>query len=170
MRVSRLCPEYYKKENRKTPFKDGRPSEQWYNGFKNRNSHIIDTRSETPLELKRSKVTKEVTDRWYSNFRYFLVRINCLDKANRIWNADETGFNMGSNKTRVIGPASRSVPVPHITAGKQRLTVMFCGNASGQLMPQFFVYPEPVPRSYNPLNGAGDKSAIAYTKKGWMDA
>jgi hypothetical protein len=31
-----------KKEGRQTLFKDGRPSEQWYKGFKLRNAHIID--------------------------------------------------------------------------------------------------------------------------------
>lgn len=91
-----------KKEGRQTPFKDGRPSEQWYKGFKLRNAHIIYTRSETPLELKRSKVTKEVTDRWYSKFRDFLVGINCLEKPGCIWNADETGFNMCFCKVPLI--------------------------------------------------------------------
>ncbi|XP_052233020.1 uncharacterized protein LOC127845885 [Dreissena polymorpha] len=159
-----------KREKRKTPFTDGRPGYSWYIAFMNRNSHIIDIRTETPLELKRSKVTKDVTDNWYLKFRNFLVNKECIDKPSRIWNADETGFNMGSNKSRVIGPAQRDLSVPHITAGKERLAVMYCGCANGQLMPPFLVFPEPKPRSYNPLNGATQGSAIAYTKKGWMDA
>lgn len=154
-----------KKENRKTPFKNGRPGNQWYAAFKNRNSHIIDKRTETPLELKRSKVAMDVTDKGYSGYRDFLISIRCLDKPSRIWNADVTGFNMGSNKAKVIGPSRRNVAVPHITTGKERLTVMYCGSASGQMMPPFFVYPEPKPRSFNPLNGASG-SDIAYTKKG----
>lgn len=91
--------------------------------FRNRNYHIISTRTETPLELKRSKVTKDVTDRWYTHFRNFLVNIWCLDKTSRIWNCDETDFNMGSDKGKVTGPSERNINVPHITGGKQRLTV-----------------------------------------------
>ena len=159
------------KEKRKTPFTDCRPGFGWYVAFKNRNSHIITTKPETALELNRAKVTKDVTDRWYSDFRTFLISKQLLNKPSRIWNADESGFNMGSNKSKVIGPArSTKSHVPHVTAGKQRLTVMFCGSASGQMMPPFFVYPEPRPRGYNPLTGAQEGSEIRYTKKGWMDA
>ena len=161
--------EIVKKEHRKTPFKDGRPGYHWYVAFRNRNSHIIAPRTETPLELKRSKLTKDVTDKWYTNFRDFLISIRCLDKPSRIWNCDETGFSMGSNKAKVIGPSNRDSQVPHITGGKQRLTVMYCGSASGQMIPPYFVYPEPKPRSYNPLSGATEGSDIAFTKKGWMD-
>ncbi|WAQ99701.1 JERKL-like protein, partial [Mya arenaria] len=158
------------KENRQTPFKDGRPSYQRFTAFKHRNGNIIDRRTETPLELKRSKLSKSVIDEWYSKYRNFLISIDCLDKPSRIWNADESGFNMGSASAKVIGPTRRDLAVPHITAGKQRLTVMYCGRATGEMMPPFFVFPEPKPRSYNPLNGSLEGSAIAYTKKGWMDS
>lgn len=135
----------------------------------NRNSHIINQRVETALELKRSEVTKEKMDAWYDRFRDFLLSIGLIDKPSKIWNADETGFNMGSNKSKVIGPTRRDLGVPHISFGKQRLTVMFCGSASGQMMPPFLVYPEPKPRGYNPLSGSIDGTDLAYTKKGWMD-
>ncbi|XP_062593403.1 uncharacterized protein LOC134254888 [Saccostrea cucullata] len=157
------------KEKRQVPFKNGRPGKKWYYAFMNRNSHIINQRVETALELKRSRVTKEKVDAWYDRFRDFLLSIDLIDKPNKIWNADETGFNMGSNKSKVIGPTRRDLGVPHISFGKQRLTVMFCGSASGQMMPPFLVYPEPKPRGYNPLNGSLDGTDIAYTKKGWMD-
>ena len=35
----------------------------------NRNKHIVLTRSETPIALKRSQLRKDVTDRWYGKFR-----------------------------------------------------------------------------------------------------
>lgn len=98
-----------------------------------------------------------------------MLGIGLIDKPSKIWNADETGFNMGSNKSKVIGPTRRDLGVPHISFGKQRLTVMFCGSASGQMMLPFLVYPEPKPRGYNPLNGSIDGTDLAYTKKGWMD-
>ncbi|KAH3791351.1 hypothetical protein DPMN_144835 [Dreissena polymorpha] len=56
------------KEKRKPPFKDGTPGETWYYAFMRRNAHIISSRIETPLELKRSKLTKEKTDLWYNSF------------------------------------------------------------------------------------------------------
>ena len=130
----------------------------------NRNSHIVSNRIETPLELKRSKVTKEKkTDKWYIDFRDFLIKINLIDEPSRIWNADETGFNMSSNKCKVIGPSRKDKNVSLISGGKQRLTVMFCGSASGQMMPPYMIYPQPKPRGYNPLTGALEGCDIAYT-------
>ncbi|XP_060563977.1 jerky protein-like [Ruditapes philippinarum] len=158
-----------KREKRKTPFKSGRPGKKWYYAFLNRNKHIISSRTETDLELKRSKVTKQKTDEWYNRFKDFLIDKELINLPGRIWNADEVGFNMGANKSKVIGPARRDLAVPHITSGKQRLTVMFCGNAAGQMLPPYFVYPEPKPRGYNPLSGALEGADIAYTQKGWMN-
>ncbi|WAQ95774.1 hypothetical protein MAR_028464 [Mya arenaria] len=137
----------------------------WFTAFKHRNGNIIDRRTETPLELKRSKLSKSVIDEWYSKYRNFLISIDCLDKPSRIWNADESGFNMGSASAKVIGPTRRDLAVPHITAGKQRLTVMYCGRATGEMMPPFFVFPEPKPRSYNPLNGSLEGKSLVEEEK-----
>ena len=66
-----------------------------------------------------------------------MLKLNdLLDKPSRIYNADETGFSMGSNAGRVIGPsrASSSVlQIPHVSGGhsKQRITVMYCDAANG---------------------------------------
>ena len=76
---------------------------------------------------------------------------------------------MSSNKCKIIGPTRRDKCVPLISSGKQRLTVMFCGNASGQMMPLYLVYPELKSRGYNPLTGVLEGSDIAYTPKEWMD-
>lgn len=160
-----------KKDNRANKFKDGRPGYKWYTLFMKRNSHIVKITPESTLELSRAKVTREVIDKWYSNFRDFLVSKKLLDQPAQLWNADETGFSMASKATRVIGPARGSkTHVPHVTAGKERLTVMFVGSAAGKMMPPFIIYPEPKPRGYKPLTGALEGSTIEYTKKGWMDA
>ena len=113
-------------------------------------------------------------DSWYGTFRDFLIVQDLIDKPPVAWNADETGFSMASTAGKVIGPARSKVlsHKPHVSGGssKQRLTVMFCGSADGRIMPPFMVYPEPRPSGYNPLTGPIENSAIAYTKKGWMDS
>ena len=37
------------------------------------------------------------------------------------------------------------------------------------MMPPYFVYPQPKPKGYNPLNGAMEGADIAYTQKGWIN-
>lgn len=158
-------------EKRDTPFKNGRPSYDWYKAFMTRNSHIIQIRQETSLEACRAKLSKD--DKWFSGYRDFVIRLGLADKPRRIFNADESGFSLGSKTGKVIGPLKSQIPqVPHVSGGhsKQRLTVMFCASADGAMLPPYFVYPTPPPRGYNPLTGAIENSAITYTSKGWMDS
>lgn len=69
-----------------------------------RNSHIVESRHKTSLETYRAKVTKRVTDEWYSRFRDFLISTRLIAKPKQIWNADETGFSPGFKSINVIGP------------------------------------------------------------------
>ena len=159
-------------DKRKTCFQDGRPGRDWYRKFMTRNAHIVGIVKEKPLEFSRSKLTTNEMDRWFSNYREFLISKDLLDKPERIWNADECGFSMGSKAGKVIGPVgSQSAAPPHVTGSnsKERLTGMFCCNADGTFMPPFLVYPSPAPKGCNPLNGSIKDTVIEYTKKGWMD-
>ena len=96
-------------------------------------------------EVCKAKLTKSKTDRWYANFRDFLISKDLINKPKNVWNADETGFSMGSSAGKVIGPLWNAQPhqIPHVSRGqsKQRLTVMFCGCADGTMIPPFLVYP-----------------------------
>ena len=158
------------KEKRKTPFRNNLPSYDWYYSFMARNYQIVSIRSETSLELSRSKLTRHDVDNWYCDFRDFLTAKGLIDKPGQIWNADETGFTMGSKAGKVIGPSNRAAPVPHVTSSKDRLTAMFCGNAEGKMIPPFLIYPGARPMTTcNPLMGALSGTALTYTKSGWMN-
>ncbi|WAQ95791.1 hypothetical protein MAR_028481, partial [Mya arenaria] len=72
-----LMQDIIRKENRKTPFTNDRPSYEWYK------------KKEVLLEASRSRLTSERFDKWYSNFRDFLAEKDLLNKPERIWNVDE---------------------------------------------------------------------------------
>lgn len=169
-----LVQNFLKKEKRKNMFKDSRPSYAWYYGFMARHTDKLEKRKETLLEASRSKVTKDVVDKWFDQYTAFLSEQDMLDTPHRIFNADETGFTMGSKAGSVIGPCRQrySGDIPHLSGGsiKQRLTVMYCANAEGAVLPPFCVYPGPKPTAYDPLNGATRGTVIHYTRKGWMDS
>jgi len=81
-----------------------------------RNSHIVEIRQETALESRRAKTTKESIDSWYSTYRDFVIMLSLIDKPNRIYNADESGFSLRSKPGKVIGPNRNKVPqVSHVT-------------------------------------------------------
>lgn len=172
--VMKLVQNFVIREKRKTPFKNNRPGYTWYYGFISRHAQKIQMRKETLLETSRSKVTHESMDKWFTDYRAFLSKRDLLDKGHRIWNIDETGFTMGSKPGKVIGPVKSVAPVdcPNVSGGssKERSIVLYSANAEGSMMPPFFVYPEPKPRSYNPMIGAQRGSTVVYTKKGWMNS
>ncbi|KAH3866237.1 hypothetical protein DPMN_029296 [Dreissena polymorpha] len=89
-------------------------------------------------------------DKWYSNFGDFLAERDLFNKPERIWNADKTGFQMGSKAGYIIEQSKKKFPtqVPHMSGSstKARLTVMFSASASGSMMPSFYVSPEPPPK------------------------
>lgn len=163
-----------KNDKRRKTFKDGRPSWDWYYAFMKRNKHIVQKRKETPLEISRAKVTTEEVDGWFHNYRMFMSDNHLMDKPERVYNADETGFTMGSKSGEVIGPAKKvqKEPVPHVSGGrsKERVTVMYCANAEGSILPPFFVFARPKPTSYDLLAGSHRNARAEFTDKGWMDA
>ena len=158
------------KDRRKNPFTNNLPGYDWYYAFMARNSHIVGMRKETQLDLARSKLTRKEIDNWFLDFRDFLTAIGIIDKPAQIYNADETGFIMGSKAGKVIGPARRSSPVPHVSVSKDRLTAMFCGNADGSMIPPLLIYPGIRPMTSNPLMGSITGTSIEYSKSGWMTA
>lgn len=53
-------------------------------------------------------------------FRECLQSKGLIDQSARIWNADDTGFNIGGNKNKVIGPTRRDLNVCHIVSVESR--------------------------------------------------
>lgn len=162
-----------KKDKRKNKFKNDRPSYTWYYSFMARNAHIVEIRKESSLESSRAKVTSAELDNWFSKYYKFVSELHLLDKPNRVYNADESGFSMGSKAGSVIGPTKSDFPgnLPHLSGNsKKRLTAMFCGNAEGDIIPPFLVYPSPQPTAYDPLINSRKGTVIDYTDKGWMNA
>ncbi|WAR05055.1 hypothetical protein MAR_020424 [Mya arenaria] len=117
-----------KREKRKVPFKDGRPGKKWYYSFINRITKSL---------------AQDMTPFWKRNGQ------RCQKR--KLTN----GVTISGTFSKVIGPTRQDLAVPHITSGKERLTVMFCGNASGKMMSPYLVSPS--------------GSDIAYTPNGWMN-
>ena len=161
-----------KKDKRRNSFVNDRPSYTWYYNFMARNGHLVEKRNESTLENSRAKVTTKQLSAWFENYRKFVSELHMLDKPHRIYNADESGFSMGSKASTVIGPTKGEYPrnVPHLCGQtKKRLTAMFCANAAGEVIPPFLVYPLPKPTAYDPLIGSRKGTAVYHTEKGWMN-
>ncbi|KAJ8039388.1 Jerky protein-like-like [Holothuria leucospilota] len=134
------------KDGRKTPFRNGRPSNGWYTGFLKRNPEI---------KLKPTKLLNKARARTNTKFTTLMRQgLECVGKAPR--------YALGSQHTKGALPQMTS------SEGRKQVTVGVCANADGKLLPPYFLFKGPKPSSWDPLAGAPLKSAAFFTESGWM--
>lgn len=107
--------------------------------------------------------SKEVMDTWFQDFETFLKSNNLVDKADRIWNADESGFPLQHKSGKVMAPRGAKTVYALTSSSKQQITTLACINAAGSAIPPMHIFPGERFRS-NPLEGA-----IPRTVTLWVD-
>lgn len=152
-----------------TPFKNGRPSEDWFLAFKQR--HKLSIKKPQSVEYAR----KKMTDPFYIN-EYFqllqktLEKLDLFDKPHLIWNLDETSTCTDPSKTKVVGEKGK--PSSRITggSGKENVTWLAAASAAGTKAPPLIIFKGlnvwnswiPNPEDTYP------ETAYAASPKGWM--
>ncbi|KAJ8933138.1 hypothetical protein NQ314_014205 [Rhamnusium bicolor] len=82
----------------KTPFKNGRPGEDWFLNFSKR--HKLSLKRAELLEASRAKQHRDpfIVYDFFDKLEIIMRENNLLNKSNCIWNCDETGFNHDSKE------------------------------------------------------------------------
>ncbi len=63
----------------------------------------LSSRQPGSLPVSRAKgCSNEVLDKWFKDFEEFLKSNDLLNKADRIWNADESGFPLQHKSGKVL--------------------------------------------------------------------
>ena len=94
-------------DGRENPFTNGRPGESWWKGFLKRHPGV-GLRNTEPLSLSRARCLSDFTlDKWFNVFEECLKEHGILDRADRIWNCDESGFHLCHRSGRVLAPFER---------------------------------------------------------------
>lgn len=125
------------------PFKNGQPSEKWFQLFCARHPSIR-MRVTQNLSRVRSAVTEENLRKWFDHVHKFCETNNCteaLGNPNRIYNLDETAFFLSPEIGKVIARRGART-VYNVTKANDRLctTVLMGGNAAGQMVPSMVVF------------------------------
>lgn len=84
--------------------------------------------------------TPEVISRYYSNLQQVMERYSLLDRPELIYNLDEVGISPEHKPPAVVcrkGTQPQSITSPR----SFMVTVIACGNACGNSVPPFFVFP-----------------------------
>ena len=145
---------------------DNMPADDWFAGFMKRNK--MSARFASNIKRSRSKVHAEDITSFFNELEKTLQEAGTEELIpENIYNCDETNFTNDPGKTPLIVRRDRKRMENCQEVSKQSFSVMWCGSASGELLPPMIVY-----RAMNCYKGwvqGGPKNAIYdSTKSGWF--
>ena len=115
----------------------------WLHNFMKRWPELR-VRKPRSLELARAKATsEEAVTAYFNELDKILTKYDLKNFPESIYNIDEKGLKLNYSPPKIVtGNGSNDAPPPAVTPGKgETVTVIGCGNALGQQIPPFFVFP-----------------------------
>ena len=98
------------RSKRPNPFTENRPGKDWWYGFLHRHSTVAMRQPQALQASHASACTAQVLDKWFFEFEQFLFQHDLLEKPNRIWNCDESGYPLCPKSGKVLAPqGARSI-------------------------------------------------------------
>ncbi|KAL8573331.1 hypothetical protein ACOMHN_032793 [Nucella lapillus] len=150
-----------------TVFKDNLPGKKWISLFMKRHRDVS-FRTPQALGAQRAAVTVDKITDWFKlAYDEITAAGGVLDDPSRIFNCDETGFQLGSGGfTKII--ASKNERVYQVTSDTHtQITVLACVSASGEVLDPLIIFPGKR-FGYDPLEGFPE-AHFAKSDNGWID-
>ncbi|XP_074037198.1 uncharacterized protein [Leptinotarsa decemlineata] len=159
------------KNNFKTPFKNGRPGEDWYLGFSKR--HNLSIKKPQSVEFARKKCLDPfIINDYFDILKKQLDALNLHDKPRQIWNLVETNFCLDPCKTKIVEKRGAASSRTTAGTGRENTTVLMAVSADGFKAPPLIVF-----KAKNMWDGwvappseEFPGTTYATTAKGWMEA
>jgi hypothetical protein len=121
------------------------------------------------LEIQRAKATnKESVSVYYTELGNIMDKYDLKHKPERIYNVDEKGLST-SHKPPSVVASCESQPQAVTSGSRTLITVIGCGNAMGNSVPPFFVFPGLRMKS-ELLDGGGHGVDGTVTESGWSNS
>ncbi len=148
---------------REPRFQNNLPSTEFVYHFKKRHP-ILNERFAGNIKRSRAAVTKEVINDYFDHLEKELGGIlpDC------IYNYDETNLSDDPGRKKCLMKRGTKYPERVMNNSKACTSIMFCGSASGELLPVYVVYKaQHVYRNW--ISGGPPHARYACTKSGWFD-
>jgi transposase len=134
LKVGTLC-----KKTSVASFKNGIPGKDWWYSFVKRHPEVS-LRKPEKLETNRAcMLNKVVVDKYFKDLSEIITNLNLNQSPEFIWNADETGKQMGHNPVNVVALKGTKSVVSRTSNDRTNITIMACVNASGTAMPPMMI-------------------------------
>ncbi|KAJ2937254.1 hypothetical protein O0L34_g19471 [Tuta absoluta] len=128
---------------RPNKFKENKPGEGWYKLFLKRHPKIV-TRTAEAVTSASANVTEDNIKNWFKQIENSLPdeELKILDDPDRIFNGDETGFQLCPKQGKVLAEkGSRDVNEIDMAPAKSSITVMFTFSTSGKVTTPMIIHP-----------------------------
>ena len=155
---------YLDRKGVKSRLSDGNlPSYKWVATFLQRHPEFT-LRKTTAIKTGRARVSRTEIRKF---FDHYLKEVEGVPPEN-ISNYDETSFADDPKIKRCVFKKGTKHPEKIMNTSKQNISVMFCGSASGKMLPPFIVYK--VQNVYHSWTLGGPKGTVySCSPSGWCD-
>lgn len=159
--------EIVEKSNLKTPFVNNRPGRKWFDSFLKRHKEVSFKHAEY-IHRCRGSVTEEKIRSWFAEIQLLLEDdFEIFQHADRIFNADETGFFLSPAGLKIIGPTGKHVYQESMRSDKENITTLFTVNAEGLFAPPLTLF-KYVRLPASIANNAPTFWSLGTSENGWM--
>ena len=144
-------------------FNDNLPGRDWLNSFMRQ--YNLTQRLAENVTSSRAEVSCDTINAYFDNLEGSVHGIH----PNDMYNYDETNITDNPGSKKVIVPRGMRRVKRKAEHSKQSVSVMFCGNASGQFLPPMVVYK--AQNLYTEWTLGGPTNAVYdVSKSGWFDS
>ena len=154
---------YLTKQNRvMKEFTSNIPGDDWVTSFMDR--HGLTNRIATNIRRKRAQISKEQLQEYFNNVEQELKDV----PSSNIWNYDETNLRDDPGARKYVMKRGTKYPEKVMDSSKVAFSVMFAGNAEGDVLPPYVVYKSV--HLYNQwVEGGPPNARCDRSKSGWFD-
>ncbi|CAF3851980.1 unnamed protein product, partial [Rotaria sp. Silwood1] len=164
-----LAKQFASSVNKSDLFPSGAPTFDWFYSFLQRHPNLVLKKS-IPITKKRANLTIEQVNQWFDLLSKIIQENDLMHRPGQIFNCDESGLSDGISHSKVIihRQSSYAYRIQGGTGGKSYTTVLFCGSATGALLPPFIIYKGQ--RLYEEwCIGGPQNAAYGNSENGWMN-
>lgn len=145
-------------------FNNNIPGIDWIKSFLKRNREVS-TRKAQNINPSRAAATRETFMNYFDNLEESVAGV----PSNLIFNFDETNLSDDPGSVKCFFKRGVKYPERLLSHSKSNISIMFCGSASGNLLPLYVVYKaENLWTTWT--EGGPDRTRYNRTSHGWFDS
>ncbi|XP_071760830.2 uncharacterized protein LOC139915943 [Centroberyx gerrardi] len=116
-------------------------SRTWWDNFRQRHHHRLTMRIPDTIDHGRAACAKRgPIEEYFTLLSTTLEEHGLREKPCQIYNCDETGFQLDSNRRKVVVPRGKKHAYKQAQGTREHITVLACFNAAGEDVPPFIIY------------------------------